>query len=248
MRSNSQFLGASVNEFIQIWALGGDANLNLSTNGGRTTVSFNCTIGPPGAPHFLPPSPAPAPAAPPPPHRPRHRGPSEKERNRLRAARHQAAQVEAAAPVSSSPPVLSSTETSPTYATAAVVSVAPVPNAAPVPVPVPVNSPATVLVTPQLPAQETPSPVTVQVNAPSFLNIESVKLTPEPKPPAYVPGTEYSRANFSQPGNAPSPPSCEKCGNPTYWSTSRVRQDLGWLHEYVCLCMTRKCINTPPVS
>ena len=50
-RTNSQFLGASVNEFIQVWALGGDASLNLSTRGGLTTVAFNCTIGQPGAPH-----------------------------------------------------------------------------------------------------------------------------------------------------------------------------------------------------
>ena len=73
MRSNSQFLGASVNKFIQIRALGGDANLNLSTHGGRTTVSFNCTIGQPSASHSLPPFPAPTPATPPPPQRPRDR-------------------------------------------------------------------------------------------------------------------------------------------------------------------------------
>ena len=44
-----------MNEFIQIWALCGDANLNLTTHEGRTTVSFNCTVGQPGAPHSLPP-------------------------------------------------------------------------------------------------------------------------------------------------------------------------------------------------
>ena len=237
MRSNSQFLGASVNEFIQIWALGGDASLNLSTHGGRATVSFNCTIGQPGAPHSLPPSHAPTPPPHPPPHRPRHRGQAERDRNRLRAARHQAAQAEATAPVSSIPPVLLSEETVTIASPASVVISAPLPEAATVPVPVSDHSTATDPVTVQLPTKETPTMVTDQA-----------KLTPPQKPPVYVPGTQYNRANYSRPGNAPSPPPCEKCGNPTYWSCSRVRQDMGWLHEYICLCLTRKCINTPPVS
>ena len=104
MRTNSQFLGASVNEFIQMWAIGGDATLNLSTSGGLTTVAFNCTIGHPGAPHHLPPS-APFSSATTPPHRPRHRGAAEKEKNRQRAAAHQAAQAKATAPVPSAVPV-----------------------------------------------------------------------------------------------------------------------------------------------
>ena len=105
MRTNSQFLGASVNEFIQMWAIGGDATLNLSTSGGLTTVAFNCTIGHPGAPHYLPPSSAPFSSATTPPHRPRHRGAAEKEKNRQRAAAHQAAQAKATAPVPSAVPV-----------------------------------------------------------------------------------------------------------------------------------------------
>ena len=87
-RSNSQFLAASVTEFVTVWALGGNASLNLSTSGGITTVGFNCTLGHPSAPHILPP-PQSLPSPPPPP-KPRHRGPAERERNRLRAARHQA--------------------------------------------------------------------------------------------------------------------------------------------------------------
>ena len=92
-RTNSQLLGASVQEFIQIWALSGDATLNLTTSGGQANIEFKCTLGHPGAPHTLPPS-VPASAPPPAPQRPRHRGPSERERNRVRAARHQAAQAE----------------------------------------------------------------------------------------------------------------------------------------------------------
>ena len=90
-RTNSQFLTASVTEFISVWAIGGDASLNLTTKGGFTTIGFNCTIGVPGAHHSLPPTPPSAPSfPPPPPRRPRHRGPAELERNKQRAARHQA--------------------------------------------------------------------------------------------------------------------------------------------------------------
>ena len=92
-RLNSNFLTASVNEFIQVWALGGTASLNLATSNGQATVSFICTLGPPGAPPSLPPS---VPASTP--HRqPRHRGPAELERNRQCAARYQAAKATASA-------------------------------------------------------------------------------------------------------------------------------------------------------
>ena len=110
-RTNSQFLGASVNEFIQIWALGGSASLNLSTNNGLTTVAFNCTIGHPGAPHSLHPSSAPFPTPTSPPHPPRHRGQAERERNRVRAARHQAAQAKATAQVPATNLVVSASST-----------------------------------------------------------------------------------------------------------------------------------------
>ena len=98
-RTNSQFLYASLFEFIAVWTQGGEASLNLTTSAGFTNVQLNCTLGHPGAPHYFPPSSSPFPA--PPPHRPRHRGPSEKEKNRLRAARHQAARE--TAPGSSTP-------------------------------------------------------------------------------------------------------------------------------------------------
>ena len=50
-RTNYQFLIASVNEFISVWACGGEASLNLTTSSGITTIGFNCTLGFPGAPH-----------------------------------------------------------------------------------------------------------------------------------------------------------------------------------------------------
>ena len=102
-RTNSQFMVASLTEFISVWAVSGKASLSLTTSGGSATVAFNCTLGPPGAPHtLLPPSaPSPPPSSPPP--RPRHRGPSEKEKNRQRAARHQADLARTAAPASSTP-------------------------------------------------------------------------------------------------------------------------------------------------
>jgi hypothetical protein len=117
-RSNSQFLGASVSEFINIWALGGDASLNLKTSGGLSTVSFNCTLGHPGAPHSPPPpSSSPVSSSKSPSLHPRHRGPAERERNRLRAAQHQAAKEVTTAPVLTSATVANnaSVASSPTH-------------------------------------------------------------------------------------------------------------------------------------
>ena len=107
--TNSQFLMASLTEFISVWATGGEASLNLATNNGVTnngvtTVGFNCTLGPPGAPHSLPPSPPPPSPAFPTPCRPRHRGPVEKEKNW-----HQVAMAKKAAPATSATSSSSST-------------------------------------------------------------------------------------------------------------------------------------------
>ena len=88
-QTSSNFLTASVNKFIQVWALGGTAYLNLTTSNGQATVSFNCTLGHPGALHSLPPS---VPASPPP-RQPRHSGLTELVRNR----HHQAARAMASA-------------------------------------------------------------------------------------------------------------------------------------------------------
>ena len=111
-----------MNEFIQIWALGGNATLNLNTSGGLLKVAFNCTLGKPSDPHSIPPSTAPCTPPPPNPHRPRHRGPAQREKNRQRAARHQAARLEATAPVSSavSAPITASVTAKYTSSTAAV--------------------------------------------------------------------------------------------------------------------------------
>ena len=71
-RTNSQFVAASVTEFLSVWSLGGEASLNLTTRGGLATIKFNCTLEHPSAHHSLPPSPPPSPTPAPPPHRPRH--------------------------------------------------------------------------------------------------------------------------------------------------------------------------------
>ena len=121
-RSNSKFVVASVTEFLSVWAHGGKASLNLSTSDGLTTVGFTCTLGHPGAPHSIPAfSPPPPPPTSSPFCRPRHRGPAEKEKNCLRAARHQAAQAKAAAPASS---VIETSSVSPVTATSPVTSTA----------------------------------------------------------------------------------------------------------------------------
>ena len=99
-----QFVGATVNEFMQFWSLGAETTLNLSTS------EFNCTFGEPNAP---------TPFFPPPPHRPRHRGPSERERIRHQAAR---------APVSSAPAFTVSDSATGESSTEAVVTTAHVPS------------------------------------------------------------------------------------------------------------------------
>ena len=124
-RTNSQFVAASVTEFLSVWSLGGEASLNLTTRNGHAEVKFNCTLGHPCALHSLPPSPTPSPTPAPPPHQPRHRGPAERERNRQRAARHQGAMQAASAtssPSTSLETVSVTDSTSPSPATKSTVS------------------------------------------------------------------------------------------------------------------------------
>ena len=257
-RSNSQFLGASVNEFINIWVLGGDASLNLTTSGGLTKVAFNCTLGPPDAPYSFPPSsgPCPPPWTSPPhtptPNRPRHRGPSQRERNRQRAARHQAAQVEAAASVSSSVSApVNASMTAPAPAPPLVPASAPAPVPEPVSPPGPTQGPAQVSVSVSQATSTTMTsvmaPVAVSVisssiptQKSSFATINSVNLnaatasSPVTSTPTYVPGMEFSSSKHDCPANAPPPPPCKKCGKFTTWGGSRVKTDLAWLHFYMC--------------
>ena len=92
----------SVAEFLGCWAVGGKATLSLNTQDGVTTITFSNTLsGHPEDPLHPPPSPQ---------RRRRHRGPARRERDRQRAARHQAAQAgappasQAAAPAAPSTP------------------------------------------------------------------------------------------------------------------------------------------------
>ena len=91
-RVNSHFVGASLTEFLSVWSLGGEASISLTTKGGNTDMSFNISLGNPGAPF---PFSHPSPASTPPPQKPRYRGPAEKDRGRQRAARYQAAKTSA---------------------------------------------------------------------------------------------------------------------------------------------------------
>ena len=97
-RVNSQFVIATLAEFVRVWDLGEDASLHLETTKGHATVAFNCKLGPPSAPHPIPTFPPP----PPPPWRSRHhRGPAQREKNRQRAACYQASKRAAATAVTS---------------------------------------------------------------------------------------------------------------------------------------------------
>ena len=131
--SNRQRVEAAVSEFLHAWTCGGKASLHLDTSDGGCTVSFTAHLGHPGA-LLLPTPPPAAPIL-------RHRGRADKERNRQRAAAHQAAK-RATPPISSSAPVITpaatvSVATIPASASAAPsstlasASVAPIPATAP---------------------------------------------------------------------------------------------------------------------
>ena len=83
---------AAVNEFINLWACGGNASLKLDTCNGGCTVSFTANLGHPGA--LLQPSQSPASPNFQSPSSPvsgqRYRRPAEKQRSRMRAASRQA--------------------------------------------------------------------------------------------------------------------------------------------------------------
>ena len=85
-RVNSQFVIATLAEFVRVWDLGEDASLHLETTKGHATMAFTCKLGPPSAP-ILPPIPTVPPPSPPPWPR-HHRGPAQREKNRQRAARY----------------------------------------------------------------------------------------------------------------------------------------------------------------
>ena len=92
-KTNSQFLAASLSEFMMFWSTGGESSLNLTTSKGLATVNFNCFLGHPGELNSSSSATTPTPPS----RQPRHRGPAEIRRNNERAARHQAARVTTAA-------------------------------------------------------------------------------------------------------------------------------------------------------
>ena len=135
MTTQMQLVHCHVAEFLGCWAVGGQATLTLNTTNGATTISFTTTLpGHPGAPlhhstslpaghtqHQRPGHPGPPlhPTTPTPGLRPRphRRGPAQRERDRLRAARHQATQAKVHTtppPVAAAPVAQSTPETPPT--------------------------------------------------------------------------------------------------------------------------------------
>ena len=97
----------SVAEFLGIWAVKGQATLSLTTQDGVTTVTFSHSLsGHPEDPLHPPP------AAPRRCRRRRHCGPARRERDRLRAVRHQAA-LAGVPPASPSSAVVSAASSTP---------------------------------------------------------------------------------------------------------------------------------------
>ena len=114
--NNTQFVTASLSEFISVWNHGGDASLNLTTSGSFIDISFNLLLGQLGTPFPNSPSSTPPMVG-------RHRGPAQKERDRQRAARHQATKTgrptpTTATPVTSTPTTEPVSESLPVSATA----------------------------------------------------------------------------------------------------------------------------------
>ena len=99
--------GASFSEWINLWGLGGDASLNL------TTVAINRTLCQPDAPHSFSSPSASFSSYNYSPLQSRQCGPAERERNCLCAAPHQAAKAGVPVPVSvlGTAPVMSSSST-----------------------------------------------------------------------------------------------------------------------------------------
>ena len=93
MNKKKEVVLNSVAEFLGIWALRGEASLSLKTKDGVTTIAFTHSLsGHPEDPLHPPPSPVGTHAK----RRPRRRhrrGPARRERDRQRAAGHQAAQA-----------------------------------------------------------------------------------------------------------------------------------------------------------
>ena len=123
-RDNSQFVIATLSEFMRVWNLGEDASFHLETTKGHVTMAFSCKLGLPSAPHPIPTFPSPPPAK----VKPHHRGPAQREKNRQRAALYQAAKVvqkPAAPAVTSSlstPATVSVVTTAPSQITATVIT------------------------------------------------------------------------------------------------------------------------------
>ena len=104
MNKKKEVVLNSVAEFLGIWALRGEASLSLKTKDGVTTIAFTHSLsGHPEDPLHPPPPPSPTGSSPQRRRRRRRRrGPARRERDRQRAACHQAAQ--AGAPPASTPP------------------------------------------------------------------------------------------------------------------------------------------------
>ena len=122
-RVNSQFVIATLAEFVRVWDLGEDASLHLETTKGHATMAFTCKLGPPSAPHpnptFPPPTPPPWPR--------HHRGPAQREKNRRRAASYQASKRAAATAVTS-PTTLPTTASVVTSSTPTITSIVSTPS------------------------------------------------------------------------------------------------------------------------
>ena len=196
-RDNSQFVIATLSEFMRVWDLGEDASLHLETSKGHVTMAFSCKLGPPSAPHPIPTFPPPPPAT----VKPHHRGPAQREKNRQRAALYQASKVVQSATA----PVVTSSLSTPTTASVVVTTSTSTSTTPPVTtsVPVVVSSPS--LTTPETISSSnspgetsTPSTQTGPVFGPSLPFLWSAAILPENELPMKCDRCQYSNDSMEK--------------------------------------------------
>ena len=238
--NNFNFVQASLAEFLNVWSAGGDASLNLTTNGGRVNVAFNVSLGHPGSAFSPPPSSV---------RRQRHRGPADKEKSRQRAAARQAAAAaghqgtleRATSPLLADPPIPCPAQ-----------PISP-PSPSPATTTAPVTTPSFASVAAR-PATKFKCDRCTAV----FKNEGSLKTHMHSHNPANsmrLYKTMYYHPKDPCPFNAPPPPTCKSCSTAMAWKASRTKTNKHWLHEYSCSACTgihglstRATLTTPPLS
>ena len=254
--NNYNFVQASLAEFLNVWSIGGDASLNLTTTGGRVNMAFNVSLGNPGSAFSSPSSSV---------RRQRHRGQADKEKSRQRAAARQAAAAKAVTEPetaadhqetlkrATSPPMTASLPSPPAQGIKPPFSMATTWTT------VPVMTPTFASVTARSEKGFNCDQCTAVLTNEEGLKIHKANthtmLVRKPAPSMRLYKTMYYHPKDPCPFNAPPPPECKSCHKTMAWTASRTKSNKHWLHEYSCSACTgihglstRSTLTTPPLS